>query len=133
MSRYLLDTNIVSDVMRNPDGRAEQMLRNKADEEIGISLVVKGEILFGLVRNANARGKKRFDALLEAIEVWPMPEAVAEVYGRVRAEMEKSGNQMGANDMWIAAHSLSLDAVLVTDDRHFDAVPGLRLENWLRQ
>jgi tRNA(fMet)-specific endonuclease VapC len=132
MTRYLLDTNIVSDVMRNPDGPAETALRKNAGAEIGISLVVKGEIVFGLVRNANAKGRKRFDALLEAIEVWPMQETLADVYGEVRAAMEQSGNRMDANDMWIAAHSLSLDAVLVTDDRVFSRVPGLKVENWLR-
>jgi tRNA(fMet)-specific endonuclease VapC len=132
MTRYLLDTNIVSDVMRNPDGRAEQALRDNAGAEIGISLVVKGEILFGLARNLNAKGRRRFEAFLEAIAVWPMPEVVADIYGQVRATMEKSGNQLGTNDMWIAAHSLSLDAVLVTDDRRFQSVPGLKVENWLR-
>ena len=133
MTRYLLDTNIVSDLMRHPDGPAERALRKNAHSEIGISLVVKGEILFGLVRNGNTNGRKRFDALLEAIEVWPMEEAVADVYGEVRATMERSGNKMGANDMWIAAHSLSLGAILVTDDRGFRSVPGLKIENWLRQ
>jgi tRNA(fMet)-specific endonuclease VapC len=132
MTRYLLDTNIVSDVMRNPDGPAEQALRKNADAEIGISLIVKGEILFGLVRNANTKGRKRFDVLLDAIEVWSMPEGVADIYGQVRAVMERSGAKMGPNDMWIAAHSLSLDAILVTDDRRFHSVPGLKVENWLR-
>jgi tRNA(fMet)-specific endonuclease VapC len=132
MTRYLLDTNIVSDVMRNPEGPAELALRERADEEIGISLIVKGEVLFGLVRNANAKGRKRFDVLLDAIEVWPMQEGVADIYGQVRAAMEKSGDKMGPNDMWIAAHSLSLDATLVTDDRRFHSVPGLKVENWLR-
>lgn len=132
MTRYLLDTNIVSDVMRNPDGAAERALRKNADAEIGISLIVKGEILFGLIRNANAKGRKRFEALLEAIEVWPMQEGVGDVYGQVRATMERSGVKMGPNDMWIAAHSLSLDAVLVTNDRRFHSVPGLKLDNWLR-
>jgi tRNA(fMet)-specific endonuclease VapC len=132
MTRYLLDTNIVSDVMRNPDGPAEQALRKNADAEIGISLIVKGEVLFGLVRNANTKGRKRFDVLLEAIEVWSMPDGVADIYGQVRAAMERSGAKMGPNDMWIAAHSLLLDAILVTDDRRFNSVPGLKIENWLR-
>jgi tRNA(fMet)-specific endonuclease VapC len=74
MTRYLPDTSIVSDVMRNPDCPAERALRNDVEAEIGISLVVKGEILFGLVRNASVRVRKRFDALLGAIEVWPMHE-----------------------------------------------------------
>jgi tRNA(fMet)-specific endonuclease VapC len=133
MTRYLLDTNIVSDVMRNPDGPVEQALREHVDADIGISLIVKGEILFGLVRNANVKGKKRFDALLKAIDVWPMPEGVADIYGQVRAKMEMAGKKMGPNDMWIAAHSLSLGAVLVTDDRRFHSVPDLQVENWLRE
>jgi tRNA(fMet)-specific endonuclease VapC len=131
-ARYLLDTNIVSDVMKNPEGLAERLLRKNADAEIGISLVVKGEIVFGLARNRDAKGGKRFEALLEAIEVWPMHEAVADIYGAVRARMERLGAKMGVNDMWIAAHSLMLDATLVTDDQAFSRVPGLKIENWLR-
>jgi tRNA(fMet)-specific endonuclease VapC len=83
MIRYLLDTNIVSDIMRHPEGSVERALRKHARAEIGISIVVKGEILFGLTRNANVKGRKRFDALLSAIEVWSMQEAVADVYGQV--------------------------------------------------
>ena len=132
MTRYLLDTNIVSDVMRNPDGPAEQALRNNADAEIGISLIVKGEVLFGLVRNANTKGGKRFDALLEAIEVWPNAGRSSRHLWPGSRGNGRSGAKMGPNDMWIAAHSLMLDAILVTNDRRFNSVPGLKIENWLQ-
>lgn len=132
MTRYLLDTNVISQLVRNPGGPVDIAMRRNIDAEIGTSLIVKGEILYGLKRNANVRGKERLDYFLQAVAVWSMDATVAEIYGDVRAEMEKQGTLMGPNDMWIAAHSLALDAVLVTDDRIFSAVPELKIENWQR-
>jgi len=128
---YLIDTNIISDVVRNPDGAAEAALRKHVDATIGISLIVKGELLYGLTRNNNIKGRKRLDMLLEAIEVWPLDDDVAETYGRIRFGMEKAGVTIDANDMWIAAQSITLGATLVTNDRRFWSIPGLKLENWL--
>ncbi len=133
MTRYLLDTNVISDLVRNPGGPVDGMLRQRLKNEIGISVVVRGEILFGLSRGTNVKGRRRLDALLQAINVWDLDNPVAEIYGSVRATMERQGAPMGANDLWIAAHSLALEATLVTDDRAFGMVPDLKIENWLRQ
>lgn len=132
MTRYLLDTNIVSDLFRNPNGPVERSLRDHRRHQIGISLIVKGEILFGLSKTNNHRGRRAFDALLETIEVWSLESPVEDEYASLRVALERQGVQMGPHDLWIASHGLVLDAVVVTDDRAFARVPGLKVENWLR-
>lgn len=133
MTRYLLDTNIISDVFRNPDGAVDNALRVHSGDEIGTSVVVKGEILFGLRKNSNLRGLREFEMLLASIAVWSLEEPVESSYAALRLEMERRGDQIGANDLWIAAQALAIDAVVVTDDRAFMRLPGLKVENWLRQ
>ena len=132
MTKYLLDTNVVSSAVRDPGGAVDAALRRNKDTDIGISVVVRGEILFGLKRNANIRGRERLDALLEAMTVWDLEGPVGDIYGEIRWLIQRQGEPMGANDLWIAAHSIALDATLVTDDRAFSRVPGLKIENWLR-
>ncbi|MCV3765910.1 type II toxin-antitoxin system VapC family toxin [Rhizobium sp. TRM95796] len=132
MMRYLLDTNVISDAIRNPKGIASEALERHAQEEIGTSIVVKGELLFGLRGNPGFRKKAALEALLGAIVVWPLDEATASHYAEIRHAL-RQGQNIGPNDLWIAAHALALDAVLVTDnEREFSRVPGLKLENWVR-
>lgn len=132
MTRYLLDTNVISDAIRNPGGAVDAALRRHAADEIGTSLIVHGEMTFGLRRNQNMRGRMRLEVFLQAIEIWPLEAPVAETYGELRARLEREGRPMGANDLWIAAHAVALDATLVTDDQAFSQVAGLKTENWLR-
>ncbi|MCW4116203.1 PIN domain-containing protein [Aurantimonas sp. MSK8Z-1] len=132
MARYLLDTNIISDVFRHAGGRVDLALRARKDEEIGASLIVKGEILFGLEKNRNVRGLDRLKVFLQAIEVWDLEAPTEAIYAQVRDERERSGVRMGANDLWVAAHAIALEATLVSDDRAFLDVPRLSVENWLR-
>ena len=132
MTRYLLDTNIISHLFRNPGGVIDASLRERAGEEIGTSLVVKAEILYGLEKHGALRAARHLERLLDAITVWPIEEPTERCYARLRAETERGGNPLGTNDLWIAAQSVALDAVVVTDDRAFLRVPGLKIENWLR-
>jgi tRNA(fMet)-specific endonuclease VapC len=132
MTRFLLDANVLSDAVRNPGGSVDQALRTHFGEEIGTSVIVKGEIVFGLRRNANVKGQQRLEVLLRTLEIWALGDPVSEVYGDIRARLEKDGRPMGPNDLWIAAHALALDATVVTDDKAFSRVPGLKTENWLR-
>ncbi|WP_018899760.1 type II toxin-antitoxin system VapC family toxin [Rhizobium sp. 2MFCol3.1] len=132
MTRFLLDTNVISDVVRNPRGQAARRLRFSAADEVGTSIVVRGEILYGLAKNASVRGREALDAILGSIPVWPLEAPTEEVYGRLRNEMRLQGDGIDANDLWIASHALALDAVMVTNDEIFSRVPGLKVENWLR-
>jgi len=132
MSRYLLDTNIISDVVRNPGGKAERKLRSMHGDEIGTSVIVKGEIVYGLKKNGSVRGRERLDRLLSAIPVWPLKEPAEEIYGDIRNQLRAAGAGIGPNDLWIAAHALAVGAVLVTaNEGEFSRISGLKIENWL--
>lgn len=132
MTLYLLDTNILSNLFRNPNGVIEETLRQRAGEEIGTSIIVKGEIEFGLRKNPNMRGARHFQNLIEAIAVWPLDHPAETHYAHLRADLAAQGIAASANDLWIAAQALTLGAVLVSDDRVFRHMPNLKVENWLR-
>lgn len=135
-NRYLLDTNILSDLMRNPGGEIARKISTLSTEErelISTSLIVACELRFGAAKKRSALLKERVGQLLENLIVLALEPEVDEHYGRLRAELEEKGTLISANDMLIAAHALSLGAVLVTDNiREFRRVKGLRVENWLR-
>jgi tRNA(fMet)-specific endonuclease VapC len=130
---YLLDTNIISHVAHDPGGAVGQKLARIDPDEIMTSVVVAGEVWSGVENNVSFKSRDRTKSFMETIEVLGMEPPVAKVYGAVRARMKKAGVQLGANDMLIAAHALSLEAILVTaDEKAFSRVPELKIENWLR-
>lgn len=126
---FLLDTNAISHVARFPEGGVGRKLAEVEPKLIVTSIVVAAELLFGL-QNAPSQKAARAADFLGVIAVLPMDMSVAATYARVRVEMKMQ--QMGPNDLFIAAHALSIGATLVTDDRAFSRVPGLKVENWLR-
>lgn len=131
--RYMLDTNIVSDLIRQPRGDAAQRLKQVPASYVSISVFVVGEVHFGLLRKQATMQRARFDELLARISVAPFEQPAEQAYAEVRLAVERQGKPIGANDLWIAAHALALDATLVTaNEREFRRVPGLRVENWLR-
>ncbi len=132
MPHFMLDTNILSEAIRNPKGPASDRMRALADE-ICTSIIVAAELRFGVAKGGRRRLANRVEELLRTLEVvaFDAPSDVA--YGEVRAQLERAGETIGPNDMLIAAHALSLGLVLVTDnEREFTRVRGLTLENWLR-
>lgn len=129
---YLLDTNIVSDILRNPHGVAATKLQ-QTQESVAISIIVACELRFGVRK----RGSPRLEALVEGFllrtPILPMEMPADEAYASVRLALEKIGKPIGTNDLLIAAHALALDATLVTDNEsEFARIPGLKIENWLR-
>ena len=130
--RYLLDTNILSDLVRRPQGRAAGRLARVGDEHVCTSVVVAAELRFGALKARSARLKKQVEAVLVAIEVLALEPPVDEHYARIRARLEKRGEPIGPNDLLIAAQALAAECVLVSANRReFGRVPGLRVENWL--
>ena len=130
---YLLDTNIVSELARNPQGPVARRIADAGVEKIAVSIVVACEIRFGLAKGASRRLAGRLEVLLREIEALPMECPVDEHYAEIRTTLESEGKPIGPNDLLIAAHARALDRVLVTDnDREFRRVPGLVVENWLR-
>jgi tRNA(fMet)-specific endonuclease VapC len=135
MRVYMLDTNIVSDMMRNPQGhaalRAMALSQATPDALLQISVIVDCELLFGLARKPNPRLSAAYERTTSQLTVSGLEPAVAPVYASLRAAMASVGIGLDANDALIAAHALALDATLVSADAAFARVPGLQLENWL--
>jgi len=129
---FLLDTNIVSDLVRNPGGRAAARLAEVGDGDIATSVIVAGELRYGCLRKGSSRLTERVEALLREIEILSLKPEVSAHYGDIRRSLEARGTPIGQNDLWIAAQARSLDAALVTDnEEEFRRVEGLRVENWL--
>jgi len=130
--RYLLDTNICIYVRqkRSPDllHRFEKLRPGEA----AISVITFGELLFGAEKSAHRTAAlERLRELQIFLSVLPLPEASADNYGKIRAELESKGEIIGNNDLWIASHALSLGLILVTNnEREFSRVSGLRTQNW---
>ena len=130
---YLLDTNIISDLAHNPSGSVAQRLGEIDPDDVVSSVVVAAEVWFGVERNPSFRSRARTESFMQTLRVLELRPEVAKIYGKVRAQLRASGRALGANDMLIAAHALSLGATLVTDDaKAFAQIPGLKIENWLR-
>jgi tRNA(fMet)-specific endonuclease VapC len=131
--RYLLDTNIVSDIVRNPQGRVAQHAAGLADGLLCTSIIVAAELRYGVAKKDSDRLTRQLEVILSALDVLPLEPPADRAYGRLRAELELAGQPIGPNDLLIAAQALSLDLCLVSDnEREFARVKGLRLENWLR-
>jgi tRNA(fMet)-specific endonuclease VapC len=137
MKLYLLDTNIVSHLMRNPTGPLQQLIRERLqaepDSEMMISPIVQCELLYGLTRRASARQMAAYELQMRYLEVQAIDETISHHYASLRTQLETAGTPIGPNDTLIAAHALALGAILVSADAEFGRVPGLQLENWLAE
>ena len=135
-TRYLLDTNILSDLLRNPAGRTAQKISSLPPEErdsLATSIIVAAELRYGVAKSGSSTLAARVDQLLSAIDILPLELKADEHYGRIRSQLEKTGTVIGGNDLLIAAQVLAVDAILVTDNvREFKRIKGMRIENWLR-
>ena len=131
--RYLLDTNVVSDLVRNPQGRVAERIRKIGEAQVCTSIIVAAELRYGAAKKGSSRLTSQLDAVLAALEVLPFEVPADAHYGSLRMLLERAGKPIGANDLLIAAHALALGHTIVTDnEREFARVRGLRLENWLR-
>jgi len=128
----LLDTNILSAIMRDADGTLRRRVRAVGADAFCTSVIVASELRFGAERTQSLRLKREVEEILTAITVVPFEPPAAIQYARVRVALERQGTPIGANDLFIAAHALALDLVLVTANTgEFERVPRLRVENWL--
>jgi tRNA(fMet)-specific endonuclease VapC len=131
--RYLLDTNIVSDLVRNPQGKVAQHIRRVGEAHVCTSIIVAGELRYGAAKKGSARLSSQVDAVLGALEILPWERPADATYGALRLRLEQAGTPIGANDLLIAAHALVLGYAVVTDnEKEFGRVKDLRCENWLR-
>lgn len=131
--QYLLDTNIVSLIVRGKSPRAAEVMATKRRSHVAVSVITEMELRFGLEKHpAAARIKPVVDGFLGAVRVLPLPPEIAVVYGRLRWALERAGRPIGPLDTIIAAHSMALGAILVTNNiSEFGRVAGLRCEDWV--
>jgi tRNA(fMet)-specific endonuclease VapC len=132
---WLLDTNILSRVIKYPHELLGQRLRDLFDQQPGAlvtSMIVECELMFGAARVESTVLPKKITDLLQFIPVLALEQNVVAHYATIRAHLQRQGAPIGPNDTLIAAHALALDCTLVTDkETEFRRVPGLRVENWL--
>jgi tRNA(fMet)-specific endonuclease VapC len=131
--RFLLDTNIISDLVRNPSGPVAERISQIGERNVCTSVIVAAELRYGVEKKRSPRLAAQVAAVLQALKIIPFEPPADQIYGRVRAQLERDGRIIGGNDLLIAAHALSLGMVLVTDNEsEFSLVEGLRWENWMR-
>ncbi len=134
MSGYLLDTNIISDIIRNPFGPVSARIEQIDPKAICTSIVVAAELRYGCAKKNSAKLLAKVESLLATIPVLPLEVPADTEYGRIRAELEVAGQPIGANDLLIGAHAYALGLTLVTDNtREFGRIRGLTIENWLER
>jgi tRNA(fMet)-specific endonuclease VapC len=128
----MLDTNIVSDLVRNPDGKAAARLRAVRDHGLAVSIITAAELRFGAAKSGSPALLSRVEATLDRLAVLPFDVPADAEYANIRVELETSGKPIGPNDLLIAAHARSLGTTIVTANlTEFSRVRGLNVENWL--
>jgi tRNA(fMet)-specific endonuclease VapC len=129
--KYLLDTNICIYIINERPKRVLERFRSLAASKVGISSVTVAELAFGVAKSGSIRNRAALQAFLVPLDVASFDLTAALAYGDMRADLERRGQPIGPLDLQIAAHALSLNAILVTNnEREFRKVAGLTVENW---
>jgi len=128
---YLLDTNIIGEIARNPQGDTAARVAALSPEEFGINPIIACEIEYGLSKRNSAKLRRQVETILGAIAVFELPLNISTHYGKIRVDLEKRGMPIGPNDLLIAAHGLASDLTVITgNEKEFRRVQGLCVENW---
>ena len=128
----MLDTNIVSDLVRNPQGLVFDRIVRVGSDQLCICVITAAELRYGCAKKGSPKLLAQVEAILGAIEILPFDVPADSEYGGIRAELEAAGKPIGPNDFLIAAHAYALGATLVTANvEEFRRVRGLTIENWL--
>ena len=134
MPLYLLDTNILSDLVRHPQGRIAACIAQVGEGSVCTSIIVASELRFGAAKRNAPKLTAQVEAILAAMDVRPFDTPADHEYAKLRLHLEQAGTPIGPNDMLIAAHALAAESILVTaNTSEFVRVPGLVVENWLEQ
>jgi tRNA(fMet)-specific endonuclease VapC len=130
----MLDTNVVSDLLRNPSGSAAKRIAEVGPDAICVSIITAAELRYGCAKKGSAKLLAHVEAILESVQVLAFDAPADTEYGSIRAKLEAAGKPIGPNDLLIAAHAHAAGAILVTDNSgEFARVCGLRVENWIRR
>jgi tRNA(fMet)-specific endonuclease VapC len=132
--RYLLDTNILSHLIRHPTGPVFKYLESILPATACTSIIVSAEIHHGLRKGASDKLRTQAEKVLGVMDILPLEKPIDTCYGEIRAVLNRKGTPIGGNDLFIAAHALALGLTLVTANvRGFSRVPKLPVENWLKK
>jgi len=131
-TRFLLDTNICIYIRQKRPIEISRRFEKLRPAEAAISIVTYGELLYGAEKSAHrSAALERLRELVSFLPVLPLREAVAHAYGIIRADLELRGELIGNNDLWIAAHAMADELILVTNnEKEFKRVRGLKIQNW---
>ncbi len=128
----LLDTNICIYIINAKPPAVLERFRQYRMGDIGLCSVVAAELAFGVAKSDSARNRQALEMFLAPLIILPFDTAAVWVYGDMRADLERRGTRIGSLDTMIAAHALSQQALLITNNtREFSKVPGLQLDNWV--
>jgi tRNA(fMet)-specific endonuclease VapC len=132
--RYLLDTNICIYIREKKPVKVLGHFNRLESGDLAMSVITFGELAYGTIRHPHpANAMSSLERLAELIPVLPLPEGAGRAYGELRALLAAKGAAIGPNDLWIAAHALAADLILVTNnEREFRRVKGLKIENWTK-
>jgi tRNA(fMet)-specific endonuclease VapC len=130
---FLLDTNILSHLVRQPQGPVAERIAEVGETNVVTSVNVACKLRYGAAKRRSRALTRQVEAELGALTIRPLESDVERVYAAIRVALEKKGTPIGAHDMLIAAHARSIDAVCLPDTvAEFKRVPALKVENWLR-
>ena len=130
---YLLDSNILSDLVRNPQGMVAAQITAAGEDTVCTSVIVAAELRYGAIKSNSAKLAQRIDMILSALEILPLETPADRQYASVRHHLTHQGTPIGPNDLLIAAHALAHDLTVITANvGEFSRVPGLKVENWLQ-
>jgi tRNA(fMet)-specific endonuclease VapC len=129
---YLLDTNIISELIKNPRGGIFSKIQEVGEDTVCTSIIVACESRFGAKKKNSQKLIEKQEIILNSIAILPLTQPVEQYYAKIRTELEQLGTPIGGNDLLIAAHALALNLTVVTNNvREFSRVPNLKVENWL--
>jgi tRNA(fMet)-specific endonuclease VapC len=132
VSLFLLDTNILTELARNPFGASSHKLKVAGSHNTFTSIIVAGEVRYGIQRHPAMKLLRQMEQIMETIEIRPLPLSAIDTYSVLRTSLDSRSLPISGNDMWIAAHAIAEDAVLVSNNiREFSRIPNLKVENWM--
>ena len=129
---YLLDTNIISELIKNPRGVIFSKIQEVGEDKVCTSIIVACESRFGAKKKNSPKLIEKLEIILNSIEILPLNHPIEQYYAEIRTDLEQQGTPIGGNDLLIAAHALTLNLTVITANvREFARVPNLKVENWL--
>ena len=129
---YLLDTSILSELVRKPQGRVAERIADVGEANVLTSVIVACELRYGAAKRGSRTLARQIEAILGALTIRPLESDVERIYASIRVTLERKGTPIGAHDLLIAAHARAIEAVCVTDNVAEFEASAREVENWLR-